>query len=445
MAAERMTIVHNPVISDKIREKYTKGDLDRLQRFLTDAGAFQFNAMKTGLFPAADLSPAAAAQTGYGNVWVRDNIHIAHALALVGREDWADRAALALAKFYADHRAKFFAIIGGGRSHHFVMHRPHIRFNGAELVEDPQQWPHAQNDALGYFVWFYCKRALAGAFAADFALLEMFALYFERIEYWGDADSGHWEEREKVEASSIGAIVAALTQMRDLRERHGAGSPWRRGLTDAGLERLIGQGRAALEEILPWECKGPSRLLKRRYDAALLFLIYPLDVVAPEMARAISDDVVANLQGDYGIRRYLGDSYWTADYKLKLDSSRWSGDFSLSVSERDRLAKPGEEAQWCLFDPILSVIAGLRYLRTRASEDLQKQVQHFNRALGQLTGPDCPMGALRCPEAYYREGGRYVPNDHVPLLWTQANLLAAFVAMKATADASPPLAGQLKW
>ena len=429
-----MTKVQNPEISKKIKDKYSEDDLERLQQFLTTAGAFQFNTMKTGLFPAADLSPAAAAQTGYGNVWVRDNIHIAHALAMTGREDLADRAVLALAKFYSDHRAKFFDIINGGRSHHMAMHRPHIRFNGAELVEDPQHWPHAQNDALGYFVWFYGKRALAGAFAADFALLEMFALYFEKIEYWRDADSGHWEEREKIEASSIGAIVAALTEMRGVRERHGAGSPWRRGLTDARLDRLIARGRAALDEILPWECRGPSRILQRRYDSALLFLIYPLDVVSPEMARVICDDVVANLQGDYGIRRYLGDSYWTADYKQKLDRSRWSGDFSLSVSERDRLAKPGEEAQWCLFDPILSVIAGHRYLQTRAKPDLQRQIHHFNRALGQITGPEGPADALRCPEAYYREGGRYAPNDHVPLLWTQANLLSAFVAMKATVD-----------
>jgi phosphorylase kinase alpha/beta subunit len=176
--------------------------------------------------------------------------------------------------------------------------------------------------------------------------------------------------------------------------------------------------------------------LARRYDAALLFLIYPLDVVSSEMARKICEDVVANLQGDNGIRRYIGDSYWTADYKRKLDANLWTGDFSVCQSERDKIAKVGEEAQWCLFDPILSVISGRRYLQTHADEDLQKQIFHFNRALGQLTGPGCPAGALRCPEAYYLEDGRYVPNDHVPLLWTQANLLAAFVAMKATARAA---------
>ena len=103
-------------------------------------------------------------------------------------------------------------------------------------------------------------------------------------------------------------------------------------------------------KILPFECRDIN--LERRYDAALLFLIYPLGVVAPEMARRICDDVVENLQGDYGVRRYLGNSYWTADYKQKLDKKFWTGDFSLGLSVRDKLAAPGEEAQWCLFNSI---------------------------------------------------------------------------------------------
>lgn len=50
-----------------------------------------------------------------------------------------------------------------------------------------------------------------------------------------------------------------------------------------------------------------------------------------------------------------------------------------------------------------------------------------------MTGPECPQGELRCPEAYYLEHGRYVPNDHVPLLWTQANLRLALLAMRQSA------------
>ncbi len=102
---------------------------------------------------------------------------------------------------------------------------------------------------------------------------------------------------------------------------------------------------------------------------------------------------------------------------------------SQDQSERDALARPGEEAQWCIFDPVVSIIAGRRYLQTREPADLEQQVYHLNRSLGQITGPDCPQGELLCPEAYTMEHGRYVPNDHVPLLWTEANLWMALLAM----------------
>ena len=46
-------------------------------------------------------------------------------------------------------------------------------------------------------------------------------LYFQAIRYWQDEDSGHWEERRKIEASSIGAVVAGLRELRLLREIRG--------------------------------------------------------------------------------------------------------------------------------------------------------------------------------------------------------------------------------
>jgi hypothetical protein len=60
-----------------------------------------------------------------------------------------------------------------------------------------------------------------------------------------------------------------------------------------------------------------------------------------------------------------------------------------------------------------------------------KQTEYLNRSLRQVTGADhTEIAALRCPELYYLEGGRYVPNDHVPLLWTQANLMLALKLME---------------
>ena len=58
----------------------------------------------------------------------------------------------------------------------------------------------------------------------------------------------------------------------------------------------------------------------------------------------------------------------------------------------------------------------------------------MHRALGQLTGPECPFGPFKCPESYYCENGRYIPNDVTPLLWTQANLRLALHFLEATAE-----------
>ncbi|MEO1402190.1 MAG: phosphorylase kinase, partial [Cyanobacteria bacterium J06635_1] len=78
------------------------------------------------------------------------------------------------------------------------------------------------------------------------------------------------------------------------------------------------------------------------------------------------------------------------------------------------------------FDPMVSVILGLKYQATGNPAYLDQQIHYFNRALGQLTAEDSPFGGLRCPELYYLENGQYVPNDVTPLLWTQAHLWLAF-------------------
>ena len=97
------------------------------------------------------------------------------------------------------------------------------------------------------------------------------------------------------------------------------------------------------------------------------------------------------------------------------------------MERRDRLLKEGQEAQWCVFDPIISAIYGARYLRFGIASDIENQIAYFNRSLGHITS------TLRCPEAYFIERSEYVPNDNLPLLWTQANLWLALKLMKSTA------------
>jgi phosphorylase kinase alpha/beta subunit len=109
---------------------------------------------------------------------------------------------------------------------------------------------------------------------------------------------------------------------------------------------------------------------------------------------------------------------------------------SLTIEERNALARPGEEAEWCLFDPLISIICGEEFARTRRPEWKDRQTHHFNRSLGHLTAERGAFPGLRCPELYYREDGAWMPSDATPLLWTQALLECALRSIQASAVAS---------
>lgn len=384
-------------------------EITALIRFLEEQGTFRFPTLANGLFSAAAGEGGDFELTGYRNIWVRDNVHIANAHWVWGEHEKAIAATRSLMAYFGKHRHRFTDIIAGRVDATDPMSRPHIRFDGDQLSELNEKWSHAQNDAIGAFLWLASRLNEACQWSDnELGLLEDVARFLQAIEYWKDEDSGHWEEVRKVAASSIGVAAAGLEAWSKV-----VGRP-------PGIE-----GRRALEEILPCECIQSDPLKYRAYDSALLFLIYPYGTVSDEMADTIAADVTTHLLGPHGIRRYLGDSYWCADYKQKLAANVRTSDFSDNLADRDRLLEPGTEAQWCLFDPILSIHFGQRYQRTQDRLDRQRQLEHLNRSLGQLTPPGSPFGPYRCPESYYRENGSYVPNDICPLLWTQANLKLA--------------------
>lgn len=393
-------------------------DVRHLLEFLERQGTFRFPTLKNGLFSAAAGEGGEFELTGYRNVWVRDNVHIAHAHWQWGETEKAVAALKSLMAFYVKHKHRFTDII-----EHLVdpadpMNRPHVRFDGDRLIELNEKWSHAQNDAIGAFLWLAAKLSDECRWTSEERdLMSCVADYLTAIQFWNDEDSGHWEEIRKVAASSIGVATTAF---------EACGTEF-----DAVPRRA---GRQALEGILPSECVQTDPKKRRRYDSALLFLIYPYQSVTGEMADRIVADVTTHLLGDHGIRRYLGDSYWCADYKQKLAADVRTADFSDDMESRDRLLEPGLEAQWCLFDPIISIHFGLRYGRTLDASDRRQQIHYLNRSLSQLTTADCKAGAYRCPESYYCERGVYVPNDICPLLWTQANLKLALTRLLRDMD-----------
>ena len=97
------------------------------------------------------------------------------------------------------------------------MNRPHVRFDGETISDVDETWAHAQNDALGYFLWLCCLMANDKAIEIgepEAEVLASFPRYFATIRFWEDEDSGHWEEVRKISASSIGVVVAGLKEMK---------------------------------------------------------------------------------------------------------------------------------------------------------------------------------------------------------------------------------------
>lgn len=455
----RHVIVHNDALGNLLRDDYQAADVQKIRQVLEREKTLYFPRLATGLFPAANVT-AATQYTGYDSVWVRDTAHIANAHRQSGDSQSAVIAASALMRYFQRQSERFVAIIAGNADPSDEMQRPHIRLNGNTLDDvrlsngQVQHWSHAQNDALGYFLWLYCDLAKSGLIdpaPADVQMLAFFAQYLAAIEYWQDEDSGHWEETRKMSASSIGAVIAGLNMQRRLWiDRKLSLAAAGGGLVDETfLEELIANGRTVLNQILPAECIQSDHSKQRRYDAALLFLIEPLNVVSGGIAQQIVRDVIENLQGEVGIRRYIGDSFWSADYQDNVSPEHRTAGDADDLFWRDRLSKPGLEAQWCIFDPVLSTIYAKWFQATGRAEYLSAQVHHLNRSLGQITREQvlkrdsqtwtCP--AWRCPELYYLEKENWAPNHATPLLWTQANLMVALECMEQSAIKDGDVAG----
>jgi GH15 family glucan-1,4-alpha-glucosidase len=416
-----------PAHQERLLENFTPAELRRLEVFFQQRGTLKIAVKNNGLFAASSSQPRDAA-SGYQNTWLRDTVMVANYFRERGDTRTVFRTLKTLANYFCLHHRRFLRMIDDPELRKKPGERPHVRFDGDTLREIPQEWAQAQNDALGYALWLPLAMANAGQYELDEFDVRAycaFPAYFEAIRYWEDPDSGHWEEEEAVHNSSVGVVLAALEQLQRYMEEGG------RNFLSADvavstrqLDSLIRAGQDKLRS-LPYE--SPPH---RRADAALLFLIYPAGVVDRAAAGEIIRLVVSELEGEHGIKRYQGDSYWCQDYKKHFPPEARTVDFSRRMEERNRLLVPGLEAQWCIFDPILSVIYGRWFLATGEEAHLERQLHYFRRSLSQLT----PTG--QCPELYYIENsaeGKYVPNDHVPLAWTQANLGIAFEYMRRSA------------
>ena len=401
--------------NEELQKAVTEGlSTKQLQILMESHDFFEFPQFESGLFPAVSFSGADGTATGYRNSWMRDSAVIATELLRSGRTQPAQKAARGLLAALRSVEVFLDDIVSEGRAPQEASERPPIRFVGQQSVP-MMGWANAQNDALGYCLW--CVGSLVSEkklklSEAEIKLLRKVLRYFQAIKYWRDEDSGHWEETPKLESSSVGTVMAGISAVRPF-------------VGEAALcDTLLDRGQKMLDRTLPDESIGKGT--RRNADAALLFLVEPLGIIDGSVAHTIISDIEHELSGDYGVRRYVGDSYWAPDYRQHFDIVSRGTDFSSNgMAARDAFRRKGGEAQWTLSDPLLAVYYAKLYKRTKRKADKREANYRLLRSLGQIINRPDRADSWCLPEAYCLEGSSWVPNDNLGLLWSHANLLYA--------------------
>lgn len=308
----------------------------------------------------------ASTSKDYYFVWIRDVVYT----VLPFLHDSSDRYEKAYHAMFDLFRSYEWKIdIHTSKKPKYLFEYIHSKYS-TDLKEIPAEWGHAQNDAIGAFLWGVGEGFRNGNKVIrddiDLRIVQKLVNYLECLQYWQAADNGMWEENMEIHASSIGACVAGLNAVKMLVNVN---------------EELIKKGEETLRFLLPRESETKSA------DLALLSLIYPYRVVDRTIALKIIQNVSSDLERTYGCIRYENDWYYNE----------------------------GSEAEWCFGFPWL----GLCYL----------ELGMFKQALGYIekTQKITPEN-FEVPELYI--GGKNTPNGNTPLAWAVSMTYSFFVKME---------------
>ncbi len=378
----------------------------------------------TGLLPA---STASTVHGNYGDAWVRDcvyTIQCVWGLALAykrlegpcRRAFELDQRVLQLMRGLMRSMMRQSAKVELFKTSLHHLDAIHAKFDtdtGDPVVAD-DGWGHLQLDATALFLLQLAQFTRSGlviiqtSHERDF--LQNLVFYVARA--YRVADYGIWERGDKGNhglpernASSIGMVKAALETLvgLDLYGPHGDGSGCLIIPHDA-IVRL----RRALSALLPRESGS------KEADSACLSVIgYPAWAVEdPALVDRTRRKIRDELAGSYGYKRFRRDGHQTV-----------VEDVTRLHYEREELAQFEHiECEWPLF---------LAYeLITACCEGRWSEARRWRRSLkdlsvmvdGEALLPELYLVPAQQIEAERRQPGsqQRVPNENVPLLWTQS-------------------------
>lgn len=322
---------------------------------------------ESGLFSASKHTVG----TGYDKAWLRDNFYECIAFEVLGDWDTVKKTYSSILEIFKKHESKIDSAIikKPSYTHEYI----HARYNPATFDEFWEEWGNKQNDSVGCILFKIGELEKEKGIhilesEADFRIVQKLVDYLSTLEYWHDPDSGMWEEAEEVHASSIGACVAGLEMIKDVK-----------GITVS--EELIKKGYQALARLLPRESQN------KFVDLAELSLIWPYEVTTKRQTEEILKNVEYHLLKNKGVIRYKGDQY----YNKNLDNI-------------------SEEAEWTFGLFWLTIIYEKLGKKKKAEEFLKRSI-----------ATETDKGEI--PELYYSNTDK--PNPNTPLGWSESLFITA--------------------
>lgn len=378
----------------------------------------------TGLLPA---STAVTIHGDYRDAWVRDNVYSILAvwgLALAyravdddgGRRYELERRTIllmrGLLRSMMSQAAKVEAF-KHTRDPKDALHAKYDTETGGLVVGD-DAWGHLQIDATSLYLLMLAQMISSGLDIIwtqdEVNFVQNLVYYIERA--YRTPDYGIWERGDKhnrgsveINTSSVGMAKAALEALAgfDLFGARGSQASVVHVIPDT-----IAQANITLSSMLPRESN------TKETDAALLGIIsYPAFAVADSgLGERVRAEVVNNLQGRYGLKRFLRDGHQT----VLEDEGR------LHYEQEELKRFEHIESEWPLFFVYL-------YLDAIMSGDAAAIAEYERRIEFALVHKD---GYRLLPELYYvpeaaiaaekaAPGSQTrVPNHNVPLVWAQS-------------------------
>ena len=322
---------------------------------------------KSGLFAASRKD----ASTGYNKSWLRDNFYECLAFEVLDQWDVVKKTYRALLDVFLKHEYKIdYVIMRKPRYKHEYIH---ARFHPETFDEFWEDWGNKQNDSIGAILYKigeleHHKGINIIESDNDLRIVNKLVKYLSSVQYWHDEDSGMWEEDEEVHASSVGACVAGLRNVSNIK----------------GVEipvGLIEKGKRTLNILLPRESR------KKFIDLALLSLVWPYDVVSQKQRDEILKNTEYHLVRNKGLIRYKNDYYYNKNSDGYSEEAEWTFGFSWLAIIYDRIGN-----------------------KKKAKEYIEKALSTINK-----------NGKI--PELYYSNSNKY--NENTPLGWSESLFIVA--------------------